>query len=274
MSKKSRKDYFGNITKLVIGLIFVLSFFSAKGDISKTVENMASAAKIFILAGTVFVIFYVIYKFFPFSDKASCGDNNTSIEALPKAEIKDCDELTMQNLHQLEWRCFEILVELFLNAEGVKAQRYSVGPDDGIDLIVREDNSEFSQIVSIIQCKAWKTSSVGVSVVRELYGVMVAKNARNSYLFSITDFTEAAQQFAIGKSIKLVNSKQLILDFNKLERETGLSILKQVFSGDFTTPTCPSCDVKMVKRKSKYGEFWGCARFPKCKYKLNSGVVN
>lgn len=274
MSKKSRKDYFGDITKLVIGLIFVISFFSAKGDISKTVEIMAGAAKIFILAGAVFVIFYVIYMFFPFSDGESCGDNNTSIEALPKAEIKDRDELTMYNLHQLEWRNFEILVELLLNAEGVMARRYSVGPDDGIDLIVREDNSEFSQIVSIIQCKAWKTSSVGVSVVRELYGVMVAKNARNSYLFSITDFTESAQQFAIGKSIKLVNSKQLILDFNMLERETRLSILKQVFSGDFTTPTCPSCDVKMVKRKGKYGEFWGCARFPKCKYKLNSGIVN
>lgn len=29
-------------------------------------------------------------------------------------------------------------------------------------------------------------------------------------------------------------------------------------------PGCPRCDQQMVKRHSSYGEFWGCARFPKC----------
>ena len=28
---------------------------------------------------------------------------------------------------------------------------------------------------------------------------------------------------------------------------------------------CPKCDSKMIKRKSKYGEFAGCSKFPKCK---------
>ncbi|MBT4838825.1 MAG: DNA topoisomerase 3 [Methylococcales bacterium] len=28
---------------------------------------------------------------------------------------------------------------------------------------------------------------------------------------------------------------------------------------------CPKCNKKMVKRKSKYGEFWGCSGFPECK---------
>lgn len=28
---------------------------------------------------------------------------------------------------------------------------------------------------------------------------------------------------------------------------------------------CPTCDGPMVSRKSKYGVFWGCKKFPKCK---------
>jgi len=29
---------------------------------------------------------------------------------------------------------------------------------------------------------------------------------------------------------------------------------------------CPRCGGELVKRKGKYGKFWGCANFPRCKY--------
>lgn len=28
---------------------------------------------------------------------------------------------------------------------------------------------------------------------------------------------------------------------------------------------CPNCDGPMISRSSKYGVFWGCAQYPKCK---------
>jgi ssDNA-binding Zn-finger/Zn-ribbon topoisomerase 1 len=30
---------------------------------------------------------------------------------------------------------------------------------------------------------------------------------------------------------------------------------------------CPDCGGRMVPRKSVFGAFWGCARFPKCRGK-------
>ena len=30
-------------------------------------------------------------------------------------------------------------------------------------------------------------------------------------------------------------------------------------------PSCPKCDSVMVERSSRYGKFWGCSGFPKCK---------
>ena len=32
---------------------------------------------------------------------------------------------------------------------------------------------------------------------------------------------------------------------------------------------CPYCKTDLVLRKGKYGEFYGCSNYPKCKYTLN-----
>ena len=29
---------------------------------------------------------------------------------------------------------------------------------------------------------------------------------------------------------------------------------------------CPSCGGKLVKREGKYGEFFGCSNYPKCRF--------
>ena len=44
-------------------------------------------------------------------------------------------------------------------------------------------------------------------------------------------------------------------------------LLKLATQGDFLTPTCPSCGIKMVPRKSTQvgREFWGCTNYPRCK---------
>jgi len=32
-----------------------------------------------------------------------------------------------------------------------------------------------------------------------------------------------------------------------------------------TVPTCPVCGSPMRRRSGKFGEFWSCTQFPKCK---------
>lgn len=29
---------------------------------------------------------------------------------------------------------------------------------------------------------------------------------------------------------------------------------------------CPRCNAKMIQRKGKYGDFYGCSSYPKCTY--------
>ena len=35
---------------------------------------------------------------------------------------------------------------------------------------------------------------------------------------------------------------------------------------DYDNNTCPKCGGKLVERTSKYGKFYGCSNYPKCKY--------
>ena len=44
------------------------------------------------------------------------------------------------------------------------------------------------------------------------------------------------------------------------------ALLALATEGDFLTPTCPACGVKMTARSnSPYGrKFWGCVNYPRC----------
>lgn len=71
-------------------------------------------------------------------------------------------------LDGMSWREFELLV-----GEAYRLQGYRVteigggGPDGGVDLVLTKGSEKF-----FAQCKQWKAYKVGVTTVRELYGVI------------------------------------------------------------------------------------------------------
>lgn len=54
----------------------------------------------------------------------------------------------------------------------------------------------------------------------------------------------------------------------RLPAAAQLQLLAFATEGDYTTPSCPSCGVKMIKRESKRGVFWGCRHYPRCRQML------
>ena len=70
-----------------------------------------------------------------------------------------------------------------------------------------------------------------------------------------------------------IDGDALISFIRQLPQDRQDALLDSAFSGDFDTPTCPNCDVKMVRRTAGKGpfsgsEFWGCPRYPRCKQKI------
>jgi len=171
-------------------------------------------------------------------------------------------------LNTMSWQEFELLV-----GEGFRQQGYQVaengggGADGGIDLVLRKGGDKF-----LVQCKQWKAFTVGVTVVRELYGLMAAQGAAGGFVVTSGRFTDEAKAFASGRNITLMDGDALT-KLIKQSLGTGTARPRPVEvapSNAVTPPSCPICSKAMVKRVAKRGgssgnAFWGCSDFPACR---------
>jgi restriction system protein len=60
-----------------------------------------------------------------------------------------------------------------------------------------------------VQCKHWRKRQVGVTVVRELNGVVSAHGAHGGFVVTGGEFTREAREFAESCGIKLIDGRKL-----------------------------------------------------------------
>ena len=175
-------------------------------------------------------------------------------------------EWTVQLLLALEWKRFEEVCHTYLIMNNHNAELTTIGADGGIDIKIKDKKGK---VIAIGQCKAWQ-KAIGVSLVRELYGVMASERVKHGVFLTTSIFSQDAVQFAQNKTMMLIDGSELVKLINNLDDVSKKSISKIATEGDYTTPTCVNCNQKMVKRVSKKDttvrrEFWGCINYPKCK---------
>ena len=156
----------------------------------------------------------------------------------------DTRSWTPELLKNLEWRRFEELCAAYFEAAGAEASS------------------------TVYRCKPWDAYRVGIGPVRELQRAMAAAGASAGVMVTAGRFTHDAEAFAAKENIALVDGARLLEGIAALAPEQSAALLKLATQGDFLTPTCPACDVKMASRRSTQGgrKFWGCINYPRCKH--------
>jgi restriction system protein len=183
-------------------------------------------------------------------------------------------EWSLALVNALEWKRFEELTAAYFRAKGYNANTTRCGPDGGVDIEVAKPGS--SSPLFIVQCKAWNSSRVGVKPVRELLGVRAARKVPLALFVTSGEYTPEAREFAATvEHLKLLTGRELLSQIKELPVDVQQTLLREITRGDYTTPTCPSCDVKMVRRTAKRGPnagsfFWGCPNYPRCKQKFHT----
>jgi restriction system protein len=165
-------------------------------------------------------------------------------------------------LTRMSWQEFEQLI-----AEAFRHRGYSVlenlqgGADGGVDLVLKKDARVF-----LVQCKHWRHSSVGVSVVRELNGVIAARGARGGFVITSGTFTPEARSFASDCKVELIDGQALQALL------AGVAQTQNVASTPIASEArqCPQCGSAMLLHAARRGvstgkQFWGCRRFPHCR---------
>lgn len=161
-------------------------------------------------------------------------------------------------VRDLPWYEFETLISTAYKRLGYDVRtRGGSQADGGVDLELEEPGKR-----TLVQCKHWNRQMVGVSVVRELYGVMNAEHAEAGIIVTSGTFSEDAEAFARGKPIELVNGRALEA---LLAHAHGVGEAQPA-----AEPECPKCGGAMVLRTAKRGanagsQFWGCSRYPWCR---------
>ena len=118
----------------------------------------------------------------------------------------------------------------------------------GAAINLYEEGSASASI--LVQCRPWNAYRVGIKPVRELRRAMMSANVGEGVLVTSGKFTLEARDFADAQRISLIDGDELLGKISALVPEQALALLKLATQGDFLTPTCPSCGIKMIPRKS------------------------
>jgi restriction system protein len=129
--------------------------------------------------------------------------------------------------------------------------------------VVLEHDSE----TTVVQAKHWRRDRVGVTLVRELYGVPRAMRAQHAMFVVQGSYTADARQFAAQVGLTLVDDEELLRIIGTGIRGEALEL--PVLS-PVSAPLCPACGAAMVRRTARQGpragpDFWGCSTFPACR---------
>jgi len=181
---------------------------------------------------------------------------------------------SLEVLRSLEWKRFETVCAEYFKLNGYVAKETDFGPDGGIDIWIYKEGVE--KPLGIVQCKAWNVYKVGVKEVRELYGVMASEEVPRGWFMATGVFTDEATAFAENKKLRLFSGELFLSAILKLSPEKQQDLLAIAVEGDYRTPTCPQCGVKMVLRQGQgqQRDFWGCPKHPRCNGRLNKSHIN
>ncbi|ARH18259.1 restriction endonuclease [Pseudomonas aeruginosa] len=174
-----------------------------------------------------------------------------------------------QVIEGISWREFELLVgEAFRRKGYTVIEKGGDGPDGGVDLVLHLGADKY-----LVQCKHWKSIKVGVTVVREFFGVMAAEGAAGGFVVTSGRYTAEARKFSEGRNIQLVDGVLLERWINI--RSESRSATQQNADADINaiqseSPSCPVCNEPMIARTAKRGanigmQFWGCQEYPACR---------
>ena len=179
---------------------------------------------------------------------------------------------TRELLKHLEWRRLEDLCAAYFTELGFTTSIVHERADGGAEICLCAAGAEQPSV--LVHTRAWDAYPIGIKPLRELRAAMTAANVAEGIMVAAGRFTAEAAAYAAKEKIDLIDGASLIAKLEALP-ERGLALLKLVTKGDFLTPTCPRCFIKMTaSRSTGYGRmFWACRNYPSCKLTFSSATI-
>ncbi len=152
------------------------------------------------------------------NESRSSKSNAASREQLQEIENKpEKPAWNVELFQMMDWKRFEDLCSAYFQESGVRSVQTGLGPDEGIDIYLYEDNAP--NPTALVQCKSW-TNNIGVALIREFVGVMHHKKIYRGYFITASFFHPKSKEFASTEKLSLIDGNGLVSLLNNLPIET------------------------------------------------------
>lgn len=225
--QKKKEEGLGAAAILIIGFLFVVT------------QSIGATILLLMLIGIAYgIIVFLIGK--------------KKKEKLKKSGIHDID--------QMDGFQFEYYLEQLFKSHGYRVTVTSSRGDFGADLILHSKEGKIA-----VQAKRYK-KSVGIKAVQEIVAAKDYYNASSAWVVTNSEFTKPAVDLADRANVRLINRKSLIdliLHINPNGQEVAEKTIKEVKAKSIP---CKQCGGRMIVKEGKFGNFYGCTKFPGCKH--------
>ena len=160
---------------------------------------------------------------------------------------------------KLEWKRFEELVTSYYSKTGVVAARTKAGPAKPVHIKISWKGE--SRPFAYVQCLAHPEGLIDAGPILELVAALATDDIRRGYVVTTGKFGVNARDLAEEKHITLLSGDIFLEKLNALPDSARAEIMHEITAGDFTTPSCPKCEAKMV-RSADDPSVWKCAAHP------------
>ncbi|MDD5297815.1 MAG: restriction endonuclease [Rhodocyclaceae bacterium] len=169
-------------------------------------------------------------------------------------------------LRHMDWKRFEEVCAAYYEETGVPCKAMYLGQVGGIDVRLFQDGPEKPS--GIARCKASSVHRLDGRPVVDLVGAMARQRITKGFYMTREGFHEDAVEVAAKHGITLVDSHILLSLIQRLPPKAQKHLLEFATGGDWSTPTCPACGVKMDRRSRNGAEYWRCPNAVRCGKRL------
>jgi restriction system protein len=120
------------------------------------------------------------------------------------ASARNSDEARKAQ-NRMSWGQFELLALEAFRRRGFQVTERGQSAEDGSrNLQLTRGRQRF-----LAHCKAWKTATVDIGAVRELYSMIIVAKAHGGIVITTGNFTQEARTFAAGRQLQLIDGQTL-----------------------------------------------------------------
>lgn len=157
---------------------------------------------------------------------------------------------------------FEKFLLVHFEKLGYKGELTPQTNDYGADLILKKEGYKI-----VVQAKRW-TSKVGIEAVQQILGAKEYYKANECIVATNSYFTPNALNLASSSGVELWDRTKIINVMSISNgKEKAQEATNNIEIGNRVI--CSKCNSEMILKKGKYGNFYGCSNYPKCKATKN-----